>query len=180
MYSLECRDCSYMEMNNKKSFYSDASYCSYYKTYYDPGSAACSHFSSRNSSGGCYITTIVHDVLGKSDNDVVMNNLRSFRDNVLQKNSKYTYILYEYDTVGPLIANKIYEDNDKNFCNEIYNKYLKPISDMVLDKKYLTAIINYQNLVSNLAIYYGIDNNFYLNCNYDNTCGGHGKALKKV
>ena len=88
--------CTYYRWNgdywcdkNNRSVNSDtySRYCKGY--YYDE----CSVYKRDDSIGGCFITTIVCDTLGKSDDDRVLNNLRYFRDNVLQKNSKYTYLL---------------------------------------------------------------------------------------
>ena len=177
-YNDKCDDCSMFLKEYKKSFYSDNCYCEWYRTYYPPESDACSHFSRRETeNGGCYITTIIHEVLEKPDNCKVLNNLREFRDNVLQASEQYKYLLYEYDTVGPLIATKIKKENDVDFCKDLYNKCLKPISNMIDKKEYLSAIVNYQNLVSKLSIIYGIDNNFEILENYDMKLGGHGKKL---
>ena len=44
----------------------------------------CAVKSSTNSSGGCFITTVTCEILDKKDDDVVMNGLRKFRDEVLQ------------------------------------------------------------------------------------------------
>ena len=48
---------------------------------------------------------------------------------------------------------------------------------MIENKEYLRAIVNYQNLVSNLSIIYGIDNNFEVREDYNMKLGGHGKKL---
>ena len=170
-----CRDCNYFEPDRYNE--SNKGYCSYYRAYYYPGERACSHMS-YTSSGGCYITTIVHDILGKDDKSEVLQNLREFRNDILQKDSKYAYLLYEYDNIGPMIADCISKDNDKELCSSLYNKYLKPISIMIKEKKYLSAIVNYQNLTSNLAVYYNVDNNFLLEDNYNYSVGGHGKVKR--
>ena len=66
------------------------SYCPIYKKH-------------KGSSSFCFITTVTCKILGKEDNDPVMQNLRSLRDNYIQKNPNYDMILKGYDTIGPVI-----------------------------------------------------------------------------
>ena len=54
----------------------------YIKYCRDYNYSSCSIFRKVDSSG-CFITTIVCDILKKPDDDKVMKNLRYFRDNVL-------------------------------------------------------------------------------------------------
>ena len=55
----------------------------------------------RNSS--CYITTMVCHLLNLPDSNPYLDTLRVFRSDVLQKNPQYANILFEYDTIGPII-----------------------------------------------------------------------------
>ena len=88
---------------NDKRVDSDT-YSKYCRGYYY---SDCPVYKRSDSSGGCFITTIVCNVLGKSDDDKVLNNLRYFRDNVLKKDECYRYILIDYDNIGPVIACEI-------------------------------------------------------------------------
>ena len=89
-------------------------YCSWYKTYYYPDDS-CTHQKNRyEPQQGCYLTTIICNKLGYSDDCFVLNTLRSFRDNVMQKNIEYKDMLMEYDTLGPVIAQNIANDKENN------------------------------------------------------------------
>lgn len=52
------------------------------------------------SSGSCFITTVLCNVLGLSDNHETLNTLRNFRDNILQKDGCYKEILQVYDSIS--------------------------------------------------------------------------------
>ena len=88
-YQYQCGGCVYYDFQGdyKKG------YCSWYRSYYYPGDN-CSHQKPVNATSGCYITTIVCDVLGLDDDCSLLNNLRSFRDNILQKDAKFTPLTY--------------------------------------------------------------------------------------
>ena len=61
-YQYQCGGCVYYDFQGdyKKG------YCSWYRSYYYPGDN-CSHQKPVNATSGCYITTIVCDVLGLDD-----------------------------------------------------------------------------------------------------------------
>lgn len=106
-------------------------YCKGY--YYDE----CPIYKKSNSSGGCFITTIICDILGKNDDDKVINNLRNFRDNILTKDEKYKSILIDYDNIGPVIAYEISKDKDKEKLSiGLYDLILTKVSDLIDNKDY--------------------------------------------
>ena len=107
-------------------------------------------------STGCFITTIVCQLLGKSDNDEILNTLRNFRNNYLQKNKKFYPLLLEYDFVGPMISVCLAQENDKEIAKSVYQKSLKPISEMIKVGDYDNAISNYINMTNALKEYYSI------------------------
>jgi len=133
---------------------------------------------------GCYLTTIVCSILKKDDNNKILNTLRNFRDNTLQKNSKYYDILKAYDIIGPIISNKIANDNDKEIMsNYLYNTFLIPISNFLEDRNDEKAIESYKIMTLSLINYYGIKK-IYNNMNYNITnfnpkTAGQGKILCK-
>lgn len=63
-------------------------------------------------SQGCYITTVMCDILGYSDHCFVLNEMRNLRNNVMKKDEKYFDILSECDIIGPVIAKYIREEYD--------------------------------------------------------------------
>ena len=105
----------------------------------------CVIYKSKNgSSSGCFITTVVRDILGKKDDDKLLNNLRGFRDNILQKDKKYAEILQDYDNIGPRIADCLWCDKDaKQMAKGIYNTALVPINQMIINKEYDKACEKY-------------------------------------
>lgn len=173
-YEEQCGGCTYYDFqgDNYKG------YCSWYKSYYYPGDS-CSHQNPREQgSSGCYITTIICDKLGYSDDCGVLNTLRGFRDNIMQKNCKYCRTLFEYDVIGPKIAGMIKEDNttDQELWINFYNFYLQQTANLILNQQYDEAVARYTEMVNSLKDYYGINESIVeIAKNYDMSQGGHGK-----
>ena len=155
-------------------------YCSWYKCYYYPGDS-CSHQKPREqSSSSCYITTIICNVLGYSDDSPVLNTLREFRDNYLQKDPKYLKLLMEYDVVGPTLAYFIEDEykktQDKEMWTLFYNFYLSQTANLISENKYDEAIDRYKEMVDSLKDYFGTRDLTVTIENYDMSKGGHGKV----
>ncbi len=136
--------------------------------------------------GGCFITTITCKILSKQDDDEVMQNLRKFRDNVLQENEEYHEVLKEYDTIGPQIAHKIENDENKEqIANVLYEKVLTPISKLVGNGENELAVEKYYQMTLLLINYYGLkheynsikDNGYYYET-FDVKKAGHGKKYE--
>ena len=140
------------------------------------------------SSSSCFITTASCNILGKEDNDNVLNALRKFRDDILQKDTKYEDVLKLYDSIGLLLSCYMFHDKNKdNIANKVYEKLIK-LCDLIKDKKYDEAVNNYiimtLKLVSNYKIqekYRQIrDNNFgFSEGEFNQSNAGHGKRLSK-
>ena len=147
----------------------------------------CEIYKKSNSSTGCFLTTIVHKILGKEDNDSILENFRSFRDNVLQKDSKYYDVLKMYDTVGPMIVECIELDDDKEkIANTIFKNILFPLNDKINNHEYDHAVNMYQCMTMFLIEYYGlmpeyekIKDRDYGYISFDAKRAGHGRCLKK-
>lgn len=172
-YETQCGGCIEYDYqgDNKKG------YCSWYKSYYYPGDS-CSHQKPREQSSSCYITTIICDKLGYSDDCGVLNTLRSFRDNVMQKNCKYCKTLFEYDVIGPKIAKMIKEDttSDQELWISFYNFYLSSATNFILEGDHNAAVTRYSEMVNALKEYYGIKEDIVeIAKDYDMSQGGHGK-----
>ena len=139
-------------------------------------------------SSGCFITTVVCQILGHNDNQPVLNNLRNFRDNVLQKDNQYEEILKEYDFIGPIIADCIINDPDReHLAQAIYSGGLLGINQNIIEGNYDNAVYNYKKLTEYLKVRYKLEKqcaelkaNNYGCTNYDQTKGGHGKIRIKV
>lgn len=136
---------------------------------------------------GCYITTIVCEILNHPDNNEALNTLRQFRDNILQTDKQYEDLLKEYDSIGPIIANKLREDKDRKELADILYKYnIVPISNLIKKEQYENAIRCYKHITEYLITRYDLKiihnylkkNNYGFD-NYDQSKGGHGKFKTK-
>ena len=182
-YFKDYRDC---KTKFDKSYY-EKGYCEYYKSFYYPDDS-CNHYKDVNTyePNSCYITTILCRLLGCSDDCNELDTLRKFRNNILQKDIKYKEILFEYDTVGPIISSNLYSefasDEDKELPILLFNFYIQPTVKYIKEQKYEDAISRYKELTNMLMNYYNIDFNINENefNNYDYQSGGHGyqKNLK--
>lgn len=140
----------------------------------------------KKSDSGCFLTTIICNVLNKKDNDIVLENMRYFRNNVLQKDKEFEVLLKDYDNIGPLIAQSISLDKDRNYlCQKLYDDVLFSISSDIENKNYKRAIIHYEVMTLSLINYYGYkhcynnmrDNEYDYEIAQDKL--GHGKKYCK-
>lgn len=156
-------------------------WCTSYRASYYPTESSCSRYSRRKdlSSSNCYITTMVCSILGYSDQCDVLNTLRGFRHDVLQKDEKYAGILYEYDVVGPEIAKHLKQE-EISFVDKIYCTFLLPIVSFIREKKTEEAISKYVQMTESLKECYGIEFQEDVPATYDYQHGGHGvEKVKK-
>lgn len=155
-----CGECLYLDFNNKDGYSSkDKYYCNEMHRYVEPTDRACryysydkSHNNDKNKGGyqpsGCYITTIIVEILGYEDNCEVLNILRNFRDTTLKTNIDYLPLLFEYDKVGPIICEHIRnEKNNERFCLGLLQYFLIPCVQAIKEEKTEEAISIYQNMV---------------------------------
>lgn len=203
-YEGSCGSCGMFEDAKTDQLYDTSNpdyikgFCRYYRSYYYPTENACSHYIKRGggSSSDCYITTIVCNSLGYPDDCEVLTTLRDFRNNVLQKNKKYSSLLFQYDTLGPMIASKIEDNNvdnrkkgyyppksimaeylqscDKTFIRGIYDSFLLPIVGFIKNGFYDKAVSQYIKMTRFLQECYQIDYAEEMPGNYDFQRGGHG------
>ena len=167
----------------KKSTISTDTYNRYCKNY---NYNNCPIYKENTNSSSCFITTVVCNILGKRDNDELLNNFRKFRDNILVPNEKYHDILKEYDVVGSKVSELIYKDEDKEkMAVGIYINALLPINDRIEEQDYDTAVEMYYIMTLSLVNYYGLKHEYnrikdknYNNYEVNKDTIGHG--LKKV
>lgn len=128
----------------------------------------CPNFS--KSSGGCYITTAMCEILGFEDDCEYLETLRGFRDTYMLDNPEYHPLLHDYNTVGPQIADKLYDDeNGFLVSNALLNNFIKPAVEAINDNAYNAAINQYINMTVYLMDYYDLDKD-QLSC-YDSRKG---------
>lgn len=138
-------------------------------------------------SSSCFITTVTCNILGKNDNDPVMEKLRDFRNNVLQKNEEYYEILKLYDVIGPMIANNLMNDAEKELFTPILYPILERITKLIDKKDYESAIEKYRVMTLLLINRYDLkhlfneiaDDDFGYNDNeFNPITAGHGITLR--
>ncbi len=168
--------CNYKRDDVPSSWYSR--YCKGY--YYDE----CPTYQAHNSSS-CFITTVVHKILGKGDNDPILDKLRKFRNDVLQSNDKYKEVLATYDVVGPAISCRLYhepEPNRKQIATNLFNLGISNVCKLLDENKEEEAIKLYTDMTTLLMQGYGITESVdqeYLD-HMDISKSGHGRrALKR-
>lgn len=132
----------------------------------------------------CYLTTIVCNILHKKDDDQILNTLRNFRDNVLQRDKKYYKILKDYDTIGPIISEKIANDKDKLLLSKyLYQSILIPTATNINNNNYEKAITIYEIMTLSLINYYGLKHQYnsqeYSQI-FNPSTAGHGLKKQKT
>lgn len=129
--------------------------------------------------GGCYLTTILCDILKYPDSHKDLEIMRKFRDMVLQKDLRYLNILMEYDTIGPVIATKLRLDpNSKKIALMFAKNYIAPIVVFIQNNLYNEAISKYVEMVNILKNMYGVTLEDKI-IDYDYSRGGHGYVFTK-
>lgn len=183
-YVGQCGTCIYFEdMHGNPYDKTNADYvkgfCTWFRASYYPDDHCDSHYRSRGSSGSnCYITTMICNILGQEDTCEALETLRSFRNDVLQKDENYAPILHEYDTVGPKIAEKL-STEDKDFVQNIYDCFIVSIVSYIQQEKKEEAISKYVEMTKSLEDCYGISYDNKMPLVYDYKNGGHGIYQKK-
>lgn len=148
--------------------------------------SSCPIYKENSSSSGCFITTICCQILGKDDKDPIMNNLRSFRKDILRENPKYYFILKEYDVIGPMIGDALLNDRNKEeLAFSFYHSAILPVNDLINSKNYEGAVNLYLLMSKALIDYYGLTDEYkklkekdYGYEGFEPTLAGHG--IKKV
>ena len=134
-------------------------------------------FSKVKNNSGCYITTMLCDILKLSDSNYYLNTLRNFRDNYLAKDNQYKELLVEYDIVGPQICHYLLVDRqNKLIAAKMFFNYIKPVVSLINDKMYIDAINRYKMMIEALKCLYGIEANIteYEIASCDISKSGHG------
>ena len=138
--------------------------------------------SQSHSSSGCYLTTIMCQILKYPDNNFYLNVLRGFRDNIMQKDQKYLPLLMMYDYAGPMIAYELSKDHDRfEIANSFFNIYITKAVLAIGEQKFETAVNIYKSMTEELGKRYNISINLVTpkTTTDDITTLGHGKRKIK-
>ena len=105
-----------------------------------------------------YIATFITDVLGTDVCENYFITIAKFRDQVLEKNIiKYGAFLVEYDMYGRLLANSLYQDEQKELiAKELLFNYIIPTCLLLNQEKYDEALGIYIEMFEKLKELYNI------------------------
>lgn len=171
-YPWECMDC---EQHNIYLVKNNQFYCPKMKRYVSLHERSCNTYFvkkdrnkvDRRPNTGCYITTAVCHILGYEDDCPVLETLRSFRDNYMKHQEYCLPLLNDYNVVGPMIGEKLFEDENRvKQANRMLNIFIKEAIDAIKDKEYDAAVDIYVNMTEFLMDYYEIDMGL-LSCNQE-------------
>lgn len=102
---------------------------------------------------GCFISTAVCQILGKTDNCEELKLLRNFRDNFLANNPSLQSIVDEYYVISPQIADAL-RDNPHRYkiAKDILDCHINPILILIKDGRNIEAISSYRTMVDKLQL----------------------------
>lgn len=194
-----CAECIYLDIsdgNNEGAFLCKEKTDRYLSTVIECGSFcraynrnsssinnAIEFSNSHNSGSGCYLTTMLCSILKMPDNNIYLETIRSFRNNILQKDDRYKRILIEYDIVGPKIAKALSNDPLRYRIAKIFfENDIVTITKLIENKEYSNAINAYLKMSIKLKNFYGV-NNYEVTLdeinNADIEKSGHGRYVQK-
>lgn len=147
-----CGNCAHFD-KNQKEYWGDRCYCSETCKYKDASEKACYNYVKKLEGGyqpsGCFITTIICEILGYNDNCDILQTIRFIRDSYLKTTKEGRALLQEYDIIGPTISAELTK------CPTIdaivlAHKYILPCYDLIKQKRYENAVQVYTNMVNEL------------------------------
>ena len=164
-YMGEREDCGkyWCERKGEDRYASDAKCSSFCEAYSRSDYSRQNMFDISRSAGssGCYLTTIMCQLLGYSDDNYYLNKLRYFRDNVMKKSGEYIPLLVVYDVVGPIISRKLASDEYGPSIAKVYfDEYITKSVQAIEEEKNQEAINIYIAMTDSLAERYGINTTF--------------------
>ena len=159
-----CGQCTRLDWKNKEKYSStDKYWCKSGHGYKSPNDKKCNYDFCYNpesshtpNSGytpsGCYITTMVCNILGYQNDCALLTLLRKFRENVLKCDFKYYQLLIQYDMIGPEISRAIYQKDDKYaFALHMCDEFLFPCAEAIKEGMLDGAVEIYKNMIQKLS-----------------------------
>ena len=158
-------------------------FCRAYSRSSSESESAYQYSKDHSSSGLCYLTTMLCNILGMPDNNYYLETMRYLRNNVMQKDEKYKPLLVEYDIVGPKIAEALNNDPLKEMiAKKYFDKYIIPIVNLINENKYSEAISSYVEMTNSFKNFYGYSNISPTTLEIESADikkSGHGKYIVK-
>ena len=153
-YPWECSDCIWLDEKdqNWRGFR-----CTKKHIYVKPDEKSCNNDFKNKKENNCYLTTAMCDILRQEDHGNTLETLRNFRDTIMKNNKKYEPLLEEYDTIGPEISKKLYQDEqNKIIANSMLYLRIYQAIDNITNKNYEEAINIYKDMTETLKKIYNI------------------------
>lgn len=177
-----CYECIKMDLTDMCKYDNNAFWCNEYRKYIDKNDHACSSYFVYNENmrrtSGCYITTMVCDIMGMDDNSIYLEKLRSLRD-FMKLDKEYQKLLVEYDIVGPMICQSLEKDPFKKFKSYMaLEMYIKPVYELLNQGKYSEAIEKYQLMTDEFRNFYNIEKPIFNIDEIDLSDIGKGHKIK--
>lgn len=131
---------------------------------------------------GCIVTNILVKILGFRDDSKTMNSFRELRNEYMQKNPICKKILMTYDFIGPIIVDRMNNDEDYlEVAQDLYMSYIKDAVNLINNKKYREAAILMASMLKSQMERYNIEEiSDELDETYNQSTGGHGCKLEFV
>lgn len=170
-----CSDCAYMDTNIKSNGKYRCENCR--KSGYDEVSATmiacrsfCDSLYSRRSSSerqalynasrakGLWIMTAIMDILDLEDRETYLGEFAYLKMIMLPLLIGGNDWVRDYDTFGPIIAEKLkQEENKEEYAEELFNEYILPFHISFNSGNIDAAFDIYQNMFRRLKIRYGLE-----------------------
>ena len=103
-----------------------------------------------------YVSTATGVILKKDSHDSVLDNVRSLRDNYMEKNENYKDLLDMYDILGPSVAKCMEEDKNKETTATKVYSILSRISKLISKEEIDKAVNYYTQMVGVLIKKYDL------------------------
>lgn len=104
-----------------------------------------------------HIMTAVCNILGIDEYQEYLATGVYFREEVLQKDLRYLGLLVQYDMLGRLVANSLWQDEQKEVvAYELFVNYLKPFCENVQNNNVDAALGRYTEMYERLKEIYQI------------------------
>lgn len=96
----------------------------------------------------CFLTTITCELLGKNDNCYELDTLRKFRTNYLKLTRNGQRLLESYRIYSDFLVPNLKTDEERiEIAKVIFNKYIKPTSELIVKGDNEAATIKYKQMV---------------------------------
>lgn len=105
-------------------------------------------------SSGCFITTAVCSILGKSDDCFELETLRSFRDKYMMTEPNRRELVHKYYRTAPAISYRLETSEDKKEeANYLLNNFISPACAAIESNDNQKAM----NIYTDMMSYFGVD-----------------------